>query len=69
MLPSVLPPEEIDLLRDSFHASLLRSGLRSGVMHVEGRVNHSKVTDQVKDGIVDLRLGVDGKVNSERQGA
>jgi hypothetical protein len=38
-------------------------------MHVEGRVNHSKVTDQVKDGIVDLRLRVDGKVNSERQGA
>ncbi|KNG86857.1 hypothetical protein ANOM_006383 [Aspergillus nomiae NRRL 13137] len=54
--PSALPPQEIDLLRRSFLDTLLKLGLRDGVMHLEGRVEHSSVeyTKQNNNNIIDL---------------
>lgn len=52
--PSALPQDEIEILRDSFHASLLRMGFDSGIYHIEGRVQNSRVNYRAVDGIVDL---------------
>ncbi|RGP79561.1 multidrug resistance 3 [Fusarium longipes] len=41
--PSELPKSEIELLRDTFVDILLSLGLRSGVFHLEGRVENSAV--------------------------
>ncbi|KAB8228283.1 ATP-grasp domain-containing protein, partial [Aspergillus alliaceus] len=41
--PSNLPEAEIQLLRETFLAMLLSLGLRSGVMHLEGRIENSAV--------------------------
>lgn len=41
--PSELPKQEIELLRDTFVDILLSLGLRSGVFHLEGRVENSTV--------------------------
>lgn len=52
--PSTLPPNEIDVLRNSFLNTLLKLGLRNGIMHLEGRVEHSKVEYKTENGIIDL---------------
>lgn len=55
VFPSALPSSEIGLLRLSFHNTLLRLGLRNGIMHLEGRMDHSMVDYQTKNGVVDLQ--------------
>ena len=53
-LPSQLAPEEQDLIRSSLHRTLLLMGFRSGVFHVEARVQYSAMHFQQTDGILDL---------------
>lgn len=52
--PSKLPESELILLRACFHNTLLRLGLRNGVMHLEGRINNSSFEYRVKGGVLDL---------------
>ncbi|GAB1199529.1 hypothetical protein APSETT444_008879 [Aspergillus pseudonomiae] len=52
--PSKLPEAEIKLLRDTFLEMLLSLGLRSGVMHLEGRIENSVVEYMTKDGVMVL---------------
>ncbi|CAG9949765.1 unnamed protein product [Clonostachys rosea f. rosea IK726] len=52
--PSKLPDEEISLLRDSFLNTLLKLGLRDGIMHLEGRVENSTTDYKSVNGILDL---------------
>ncbi|KAK2593241.1 hypothetical protein QQS21_009081, partial [Conoideocrella luteorostrata] len=54
VFPSALPADEIAILRDSFHATLLKMGFNSGMFHIEGRMQDSAVDYRVIDGIVDL---------------
>lgn len=54
LLPSRLDPEEIEILRLSLHRSLLQLGFRSGVFHVEARVQNSSMSYKETDGILDL---------------
>ncbi|KAJ5401596.1 uncharacterized protein N7487_007492 [Penicillium crustosum] len=49
--PSNLPEAEIELLRKSFLDVLLSLGLRSGVMHLEGRIENSTVQYVTRDGV------------------
>lgn len=53
--PSALPSQELDLLVQSFVDTLLKLGIRSGVMHLEGRVENSSVDYKDQDGIIDLQ--------------
>lgn len=57
VFPSALPRREVEILRDSFHASLLRLGFDTGMFHLEGRVQDSTVEYAFRqgDGVVDLR--------------
>jgi hypothetical protein len=64
--PSTLPQEELDLLRDSFLDTLLKLGIRDGIMHLEGRVQHSSVEYKSVDGIIDL---VPAEVQARKPGA
>jgi biotin carboxylase len=43
VLPSSLPPPEIEVLRESLHRSLVRLGLKTGIFHLEARVQNSCV--------------------------
>lgn len=52
--PSKLPTAELDLLRVGLHDSLLRLGIRHGILHVEGRVRHSTMEYRVHDGVLDI---------------
>ncbi|OGM51268.1 hypothetical protein ABOM_000280 [Aspergillus bombycis] len=52
--PSNLPEAEIELLRETFLDMLLSLGLRSGVMHLEGRIENSVVEYTTKDGVMVL---------------
>ncbi|KAE8371925.1 hypothetical protein BDV26DRAFT_298351 [Aspergillus bertholletiae] len=52
--PSNLPEAEIELLRETFLGMLLSLGLRSGVMHLEGRIENSVVEYTTKDGVMVL---------------
>jgi glutathione synthase/RimK-type ligase-like ATP-grasp enzyme len=52
--PSKLPENEIELLRDAFLGILLSLDLRSGVFHLEGRVEHSAVEYTTQDGAMEL---------------
>ncbi|KAI8932962.1 hypothetical protein NX059_010431 [Plenodomus lindquistii] len=53
---SGLPPKEIEMIRSSLHHDLLRLGFRSGVFHVEARMQNSSMRYQNihDDGILDL---------------
>lgn len=56
VLPSGLPRAELDMLRDSLHASLRRIGFRSGFFHMEARVRDSSMHYDVDDsGVLELR--------------
>ena len=54
VLPSALPEEEIHLLCESLHRSILRQGFTSGVFHCEARVRHSTMWYADHDGILDM---------------
>ncbi len=59
VMPSKLPREEIDLLRESLRASILRQGFRSGVFHCEARIRNSKAcyATQGEDGsLLDIQV-------------
>ena len=53
---SGLPPEEVEIIRSSLHRNLLQLGFRSGVFHVEARMQNSSMRyqDVRGDGIFDL---------------
>jgi hypothetical protein len=54
VFPSALPQKELDLIRDNFHEILSRLGFESGILHLEGRVDHSSVEYRQKNGVLDL---------------
>lgn len=54
LLPSQLHADEIEMLRSSLHQSLLQLGFRSGVYHIEARVQNSSMSYKEIDGILDL---------------
>lgn len=58
VIPSALPAEELEAIKDQLRASLLRQGFRSGVFHCEARVRNSSVryapVDGSPFGILDL---------------
>ncbi|OQE34834.1 hypothetical protein PENCOP_c015G01114 [Penicillium coprophilum] len=54
IIPSDLPANEVAVVRDSLHQSLLRVGLPDGVYHLEARVENSSVEYMVKDNMLDL---------------
>lgn len=54
VLPSRLPQAELDTIRTSLHQDLLKLGFRTGVFHVEGRIQNSALRYAETDGIIDL---------------
>ncbi|KAI1260323.1 ATP-grasp domain-containing protein [Xylariaceae sp. FL1019] len=54
VLPSSLPKDELAILRDSLHRSLVRMGLTDGIFHLEARVAHSRMVYELKNGVFDL---------------
>lgn len=52
--PSVLPENELQMVREYFVELLLSLGLRDGVFHIEGRIENSSVEYIHKDGIAEL---------------
>ena len=54
VLPSKLPEQEIAILQDSLHQSLLRVGFWNGFYHVEARMENSSMKYSVKDNVLDL---------------
>ncbi|KAL8726387.1 MAG: hypothetical protein Q9166_006738 [cf. Caloplaca sp. 2 TL-2023] len=55
LLPSALPEDEVQLLYESLHRSILRQGFTSGVFHCEARVRHSTVHYRESSGILDIQ--------------
>ena len=52
--PSVLPENELRMVREYFVELLLSLGLRDGVFHIEGRIENSSAEYIHKDGIAEL---------------
>ncbi|KAM5446072.1 hypothetical protein MaudCBS49596_006882 [Microsporum audouinii] len=52
--PSRLEPEERDLVRPPLYRTILQLGFRSGVFHVEARVQNLTMRYKTTNGIVDL---------------
>ncbi|RYO98048.1 hypothetical protein DL765_010941 [Monosporascus sp. GIB2] len=52
--PSKLPENELAVLQNSLHQSLLRMGFRDVFYHLEARVENSSMEYVTKDGILDL---------------
>ncbi|KAM5470785.1 hypothetical protein MauCBS54593_003829 [Microsporum audouinii] len=52
--PSALPSQEIDEIRSSFLNTLRKLGLNNGIMHLEGRIEHSSVEYTSQDGVLKL---------------
>ncbi|KAI0387567.1 glutathione synthetase ATP-binding domain-like protein [Hypomontagnella monticulosa] len=57
VFPSHLPQDEIDMIRQSLHGTLLRQGFRDGVFNCEGRVRNSRMRYTVRNGEEDLFEG------------
>lgn len=55
VMPSALPENERQVLRESLKKSILGQGFQSGVFHCEARVRNSRVRYASKDGILDLQ--------------
>ncbi|MCJ1403003.1 hypothetical protein MMC11_006225 [Xylographa trunciseda] len=55
MWPSNHPVRESNLLRKELHAILLQLGFRTGVLHVEARIQNSAMHYTVEHGLQDLR--------------
>lgn len=54
VFPSALPFNELEVLKQNFHNSLLRLGLHNGIMHLEGRIQGSQTEYRTQDGVFDL---------------
>ena len=54
VLPSALPQEEQDVIRNSLHKILLHVGFQTGVFHLEARVINSRLEYANKNGVFDL---------------
>ncbi|EFR04044.1 hypothetical protein MGYG_07050 [Nannizzia gypsea CBS 118893] len=52
--PSALPSHEKNEIRQNFLNVLLKLGLRTGIMHLEGRVENSSVEYTSRDGVLEL---------------
>ena len=61
VLPSALPPDEIQLLCESLRQSILRQGFTSGVFHCEARVRRSTMHYTNRHGILDLERKEEGQ--------
>ncbi|TID27929.1 ATP-grasp superfamily protein [Venturia nashicola] len=59
VMPSSLPENEKQVLRESLKKSILRQGFQSGVFHCEARVRNSRVRYASNDGILDLQTKPD----------
>ncbi|RYC66193.1 hypothetical protein CHU98_g44 [Xylaria longipes] len=55
VFPSALPRDELGALRNAVEDTLKGLGFKNGVMHVEARVDQSKLSYQSAGGVVDLR--------------
>ncbi|KAI0387363.1 ATP-grasp domain-containing protein [Hypomontagnella monticulosa] len=55
ILPSRLPENEYTVVREALYQLLLKLGLRTGVYHLEARVENSSMAYTQEDGVVDLR--------------
>ncbi|RYO74051.1 hypothetical protein DL764_010996 [Monosporascus ibericus] len=55
VLPSILPTEEYKVVRETLHELLLNMGLKTGVFHLEARVQNSAMTYGEEAGVIDLR--------------
>lgn len=55
LLPSMLPEDEIQLLRESLRSSILRQGFTSGVFHCEARIRNSSMFYTERDGTLDMQ--------------
>ncbi|KAM0431303.1 hypothetical protein ACHAPT_005276 [Fusarium lateritium] len=64
--PTVLPPDEFALVRDDMHRLLLAMGLKTGVFHLEAKVQNSAWEYRVKDGVYDL-YPKEGSAKSSRK--
>lgn len=53
-LPTKLSAEEVDMARDFLHQYLIEMGFRSGVFHVEARIQNSRMRYQYVNGTLDL---------------
>ena len=60
MLPSVLPPHELESVQQRLHELALAAGFRDAVLHIEAKLRNSSChyakTDSDLDGLVDLQL-------------
>ena len=54
LLPTGLPENEVVIIRDSIHESLLRQGFLSGTFHCEGRLRYSSLQYDTINGREDL---------------
>ena len=54
VLPSGLPPDEVEMVKTSLSQSLLRLGFRFGFFHLEARVQHSAMQYSAENGILDI---------------
>ncbi|EFR02828.1 hypothetical protein MGYG_05828 [Nannizzia gypsea CBS 118893] len=66
LLPSKLDQKEIQLIQSSLHQSLLKLGFRSGVFHVEARVQNSSMRYKETDGILDLADAADSAITESK---
>lgn len=67
-LPSRLPPEEYEVVRQKLHRLLLRMGLKTGVFHLEARMQNSSMAySEDESGIMDLKPN-DASSRPDRQG-
>ncbi|WPG99926.1 Hypothetical protein R9X50_00274900 [Acrodontium crateriforme] len=64
VLPSALPPSELQTIKKSLHKRLLQLGLRDGIFHLEARMHHSTMEYVTVDGILDLHPRPTSIVNS-----
>ncbi|KAJ5955318.1 hypothetical protein N7501_009597 [Penicillium viridicatum] len=60
MLPSALPPYELESVQQRLHELALAAGFRNAVLHIEAKLRNSSChyakTDSDSDGLVDLQL-------------
>lgn len=62
LLPSSLPQTEVDIIRNSVHQTVLRQGFRNGILHCEGRMRYSSMRYAVSEGIEDLYIDEQSKL-------